>query len=245
VTTAAELLARVERAYATCASYRDMGEIVSVTLHGDRPWQRSTARFPFQCAFVRPGRFRFELKQMTVGPSAEWPHLAVAQDGGRVRSWDTIGGGRSDGFTALEPALVAASELCGATFDAPQLLGATGAAGGWARADEVELAGLDEIDGRPCHRLVGRRFGRPLVLWIDAASAAIARRFERVLHTPELDRARRAHELARGDLPADVRRELERTPPLAREVRIETTTLLRPAFDVEIEAGVFDLVAPA
>ncbi len=56
--TAAQILARMDKVYANCKSYRDTGVVKIVFAETDG--SHHTVKRPFATAFVRPDRFRFE-----------------------------------------------------------------------------------------------------------------------------------------------------------------------------------------
>jgi hypothetical protein len=84
----AEVLSNVANVYASCRSYRDEGEVTTRIVRHALVGSHTT-RQPFRTAFVRPDRFRFEFRQMTVGPEDEWPLYVTWSNEGRTRSWWT------------------------------------------------------------------------------------------------------------------------------------------------------------
>ena len=250
MSTAAEILARVSEVYATCRSYRDIGEVTSVTITGDKPWQRSTRRRPFQTAFVRDGGFLFEFKDMGIGPDSEWPHCVVWKNSGGVHEWSTLGTHALDphGSTpTLEDAIAWLTGIsAGAAHTVPHLLGLVAGRDPLSDFASASDPGVDEVDGRPCWRLAGAHFGRAGACWFDSERGLLLRSFDRAHLTPESMRLQHEAALARPDLTDELREIWEKNPPsLDREFTIETTTFYRPEIDVEIDAKVFDVRPPA
>lgn len=105
--TAVQILRSMEKAYASCRSYRDSGEVrTAVVTDGGRA---GSAR-PFATAFVRPGRFRFTFTDPGLGERSS--SYIVWSDGTDVRSWwDAKPGVRDPG--SLESALVPAAGISG------------------------------------------------------------------------------------------------------------------------------------
>ena len=58
-----QILDRMEKAYAECKSYRDSGVIKLVTFLENTVSRQPPIEYSFTTAFVRPDRFRFEIKQ--------------------------------------------------------------------------------------------------------------------------------------------------------------------------------------
>ena len=65
--TAQEVLDRMAKAYATCATYRDTGTVRVSHLSGG---VEVSSERPFSTAFVRPDRFRFEFTARPVAGQA-------------------------------------------------------------------------------------------------------------------------------------------------------------------------------
>lgn len=72
--------------YVNCETYEDSGVSTMTYSRGSRRIDRRTEVAEFSTAFVRPGFFRFEYAQRTVGPDSEWPRLIVWSRDGVVRS---------------------------------------------------------------------------------------------------------------------------------------------------------------
>lgn len=83
--TDVQIVERANRAYARCDSYRDSGIVVTTFVSEERQW---TAEKPFSTAFVRPDRFRFEFKDLSLGDPP--PAYIIWAAGGVVRMWRGI-----------------------------------------------------------------------------------------------------------------------------------------------------------
>src|SRR6185436_14957271 len=87
--TAQEIIERVKALYAGCRSYEDTGERTRVMIRGPKPWHRTTTRQRFNTAFIRDASFRFEGREVGVGPEDEWPRSAVWLNSRGVFRWDS------------------------------------------------------------------------------------------------------------------------------------------------------------
>lgn len=230
--------------YSGLASYRDIGEASVTISRGPQPWQRSTRRYPFQTAFVRPARFLFEWKVMGVGPHEEWPHAALWRNARGLFAWETDPDRSEAPMTS--PGSIATqlehwSAACGgASLLAPRLLGL---AEGDSPLDGLQLVGEDDVDGQRAHRLERALVGGVFVAWIGVERPLVLRTFQRVRHSPERDAALR--ELAsRAELPDELERLVLATPQVESDRIVETTTFLRPQFDHPIDDSAFELAPP-
>jgi hypothetical protein len=237
----------VERAlalYSRLSSYRDIGEASVTIARGPKPWQRSTLRYPFQTAFVRPARFLFEWKGMGVGPHEEWPHAALWRNARGLFAWETDPERPDAAVTSpgsLSAQLEHWSPACGgASLFVPRLLGL---AEGDAPLDGLQLVGEDEIDGARAHRLERALVGGVFVVWIGAERPLVLRTFQRLRHSPERDAALRQL-AARAELPDELRQLVLATPQVESDRIVETTTFLRPQVDIAIDDSAFDLSPP-
>ncbi|MBM3990119.1 MAG: hypothetical protein FJ298_03820 [Planctomycetes bacterium] len=239
-----ELVARTCAAYAGCRSYRDMGEAAVMVARGSKPWQRTTCRFPFQTAFVRPARLLFEWKAMGVGPHSEWPHAALWRNARGLFAWET-------NVELSEPALTSGGSLAevlerwspacgGAATAVPRLLGVLE---GPNPLDGLQPAGEDEIDGVAARRLEKSVIGGVFVAWIALERPLLLRTFSRLRHSPERDAALRSL-AARAELSPELRQLVAATPALESERMVETTLFLRPELDPELDDSAFELTPP-
>ena len=249
MSTPKEILARVAATYASCRSYRDIGEAVIVHVRGPRPWHRSTSRSPFQTAFVRPHRFLFEFKDMTVGPSEEWPHHAVWQNGTGSFRWSTL-----DEAPGVETCSSVESELgafAGISHRVSRRVpGLLGLFGGSADVDTLsgegtELVGIERIDEREAWRLRAPFPEGVSSLWVDVERALILRSFEHRVFTPEWSQRMRELQLAHPGLSDEMRANLESVPPIEVAFTSQTTTFYRPEIDIEIPDSAFELSPPS
>ncbi len=239
-----DLVARALALYAGCASYSDIGEASVVIARGPKAWQRTTQRFPFQTAFVRPARFLFEWKTMGVGPNEQWPHAALWRNARGVFEWQTDPEVRECAVRpigSLAAPLQAWSSSCaGASVLVPGLLGLCEMS---SSLDGLQLAGEDEVDGRRAHRLEKSLVGGVFVAWIGVERPLLLRTFQRLRHSPERDATLR--QLAeRAELPAEVREAVLATPSVDSERIVETTIFLRPELDPALSDAVFEPQPP-
>jgi hypothetical protein len=88
--SASDLLRSAEAAYASRKVYADEGDVTLVMRRGPASWERTTQVFPFRTMFIRPDRFRFELREKAIGPEEEWHRSVTWWDGNTVRGWWTV-----------------------------------------------------------------------------------------------------------------------------------------------------------
>lgn len=239
-----EHVARVRAAYAACRSYRDMGEASVTIARGPKPWQRTTQRFPFQTAFVRPARFLLEWKVMGVGPHEEWSHAAAWRNARGLFAWETsveLAEPRLASPGSLAEVLERWSPACGGcTTLVPRLLGLIG---GEDPLEGLQFAGEDELDGQRAARLEKSLVGGVFVAWIALERPLLLRTFSRLRHSPERDAALRAL-AARAELPDELRKLVVDAPPVSGERIVETTLFLRPELDPALDDSAFELAPP-
>ena len=111
------IMLKMARAYRTCRSYRDSGEVRTTLLIKDG---RAGNDRPFRTAFVRPDRLRFQFTETGLGERSTT--YIVWTEGTEVRSWwDGQPGVRNAG--SLQAALgVAAAPSGGSSTRVPGLL---------------------------------------------------------------------------------------------------------------------------
>lgn len=252
--TAAEVLERTKNAYATCSSYRDRGEVVTVFITGVKPYHRRTTRRPFRTAFLRPDSFYFQFRDVTVGPESEWSMYAVWAAGGRARSWSTrderikahpsileaLSGptGVSGGSAIRIPRLLIPNEHQAYSLPAPD--------GSTMREDALE-------DGTRCYVVRGPMpRGDIREHWIDSTTYLLRAVHGEHLHTPARTRELRAkarreiEERAELD-PQQRRRLLDSMDSMTErpsEFTTTHTTTYEPEVDVAIASDAFELIPP-
>ena len=241
------ILQRMLATYASCRSYRDIGEVHEVLTSGDEPPQVWKLRKPFQTGFVRPLSFVFECFVDALSERADRKPYVVWSNERGARSWPNRGRAAVAVHTHAsleEPLALAAGPSGGSSATVPSML--LGLASRWTRGDvRFDLEAVDDIDGRACHRLQSARFGPAELMWIDCERHVLVRRYLRLHSSPEASRRQRAAALADPSLPADLRRDLEQSASSPEpSLTTETTTYYRPELDVEIEAGAFDVRPP-
>jgi hypothetical protein len=83
--TAENILARVEKTYAACDTYRDSGSVTTI-FFSERG--KRTVEQPFTTAFVRPDRFRYEFLDRRC--EEEFDRYLVWCEGDEVRSFAEV-----------------------------------------------------------------------------------------------------------------------------------------------------------
>lgn len=237
VMTPQEVLTNTRSTYASCRSYQDRGDVVTVFIHeGGR--RRTTSR-PFQTWFVRPDLFRFEFAERDIGPESEWDRYVIWQKSGTTKSWWSITGPDEPG--SLSMALAGATGVSGASaIRVPRLL--LPELGG---SDRVLRLETDEIvAGRPCKILVKGRAEFEEMWAIDEQTWLILRVTERHVFDKAFQE-RREKEME------------ERRPELeARGIQVprirhtedfvtHTTTTYEPFLDADIPGDTFEFQPPA
>jgi hypothetical protein len=171
---AADILAATAEAYRSLPFYRDHGRVVTrvggPTLFAEE--------LPFQTAFARPDRFRFEY-QYRYHPGRPWKSFVVWAHSSEVRvRWDAIGGLKR--HDSLQSAIGAATGVSyGAARAIPVLL-LGDEIGGRRPTDLGEAVSIGDdtlLDGVVCHRVSGHggREESPRTLWIERDSFLIRR----------------------------------------------------------------------
>lgn len=237
--TAAEVLERTLRAHASCATYRDEGEVVTVMSFGAKPYQQRTERIVFRTAFVRPDAFSFRFREATVGPESEWSLYAVWARGGRARSWWSLNEQTNEHESILHALSGPTGVSKGSAIRVPHLLlgercelSLPAAEGATLREDVLE-------GGTRCHVVRGSLpMNRVAEHWIDATThllrkvreessadsmrELVERARENIRHSPEFDETKRRELLS----------SFESRPELPGMTT--TTTTVRPEVDVPI-----------
>lgn len=212
--SAVRILLNLKRAYASCQSYRDRGE---VRLTGAIEGGSFATTIPFSTVFVRGGPFRFELTDRGLGERES--RLILWAEGAVVRAWWEAGGGERR-VESLRAALeTAAGVSAGASTRVPGLLlPGEGGEGLFIGAPERLPDGEDR--GVPCFRIRGQ--GKPTPYQLVTGSGAVTVEAEEI--TVWIDRA------------TFLLRKVEERRVLAT-YRTVATTLYEPQLDVEIPAA--------
>lgn len=134
--TGPQILDRVRRVYAECASYRDSGTVRTTFITG---MGRRVVVKRFSTAFVRPARFRFEYSTEGMLPD----HAIVWSDGKEVRTWWGIATGQ-ERPASVSMALAAFTGVSsGSARRIPGLLLTESIGAGW------DIARLRNVSRRP------------------------------------------------------------------------------------------------
>lgn len=170
--TAAQIIAQMEEAYATCTTYTDSGEIHK-TFHRDG----RVKIIRFETAFIRPDRFRFEFNQADRhNPEGPRQRYIVWQDGRHVRRW-SYAREQVNRKATLSLAIAGATGVSsGVAHYVPRLMipeidGGSVTDGRFTRIDDVTLAIDATGESVDCYRLVGSEFE----LWIGTQDFLLRR----------------------------------------------------------------------
>ena len=244
MTSAKDVLRRIEQTYSSCASYRDKGEVRQV-YRLRAPSHQSTTRKPFTTLFVRPDRFRFEFREFDEGES-ESDQFVVWTEGGRVRTWWSVA--PTEDYGSVGTALSAASGISGGSaVNIPGMLSFVDRGIGRGLLDQpwnANLECVEQIDGRVCYHLA-RHYSdgsRVVDLWVDRESSVVRRLREQVRFgvgemQRAFERAKRASTAAEEALSA-------LDPPVAQAFDSVTTTDYCAELNVQIEATEFGFDPP-
>ena len=172
---AEEIIARTVEVYATCESYQDEGEVLSVGILGPRPIDRHTSIYPFATAFIRPDSFRFESWYQGLGPREDGTHYVVWSEDESLRSWWTVQPDEIKRHDSIQSATAGPTGVsCGSAHRVPSLL--------------VPFSSLDtdysllrsEVCGQaPCFVLRRTQDDDTETLWVDESSGLILQVEER------------------------------------------------------------------
>jgi hypothetical protein len=247
----AEILERVRDTYASCASYRDTGDVVTVFIHEQQHPHRRTTSTPFSTRFARPDRFRFEFRNRDIGPEEDWQRYLIVAGAGVVRRWWSIKPEEQHPETLANALGGAAGVSGGSSHTVPCLLMPELNRRVVERVTESRYEGEEPIDGRPCHRIFCRfDRGGEETWWIDAESLLLRRILETKAFAaepprspPELEDLRRRAAEAQATDP-DLAPRLRQTLLLAAGFRTETTTVYHPEIDVPLDEHAFEFDAP-
>jgi hypothetical protein len=146
-----QILAALAEVYATCTSYRDTG-VVNTRFINPAGGGHTTTR-PFETAFVRPDRFRFEYRSRHFEED-NWDRHIVWADDGDVRTWwDVTPGVKVPESLGL--ALAGATGVSGGSAHTVPALLLPNLVGGRRPTDSVEVVSLGDapLGGVACYRL--------------------------------------------------------------------------------------------
>lgn len=174
------ILLKMVRVYHNCRSYRDSGEVRTTLRVGDG---RAGSDRPFQTAFVRPDRFRFQFTDTGLGERSS--AYVVWTDGDEVRSWWDAKPGVRNAGTLRDGLGIAAGVSGGSSMRVPGLL-LPGSVGGGPLVVAPERIQDGADRGVPCFRIRGKSQKTPytltmggqtltvqdesITLWIDRAT---------------------------------------------------------------------------
>lgn len=164
--TAEQILDRMASTYAGCSTYHDSGVVRTVFI--DAKGRQTTER-PFTTNFVRPGRFRFELRDGDVSDGEN--RYIVWRERNDVQTWWHVSQA-IEKCDSLGTALAGATGVSGGSaHTAPALLMPNEIGGGrlteLTRAKRIEDDKLGEAE---CFRIEGRYADSPMTLWLDKSS---------------------------------------------------------------------------
>jgi VWFA-related protein len=171
---AAQILAKVTKAYAGCRSYADEGSGEMISANRKR-------HSMFRTSFVRDAGFRYQL-WLPPGESGPWSPWVVWKSGDLLKVQGLASAARTQnvGFDgALSRMSVYSS---GSSVAVPPLL----LPGQFRSSDLVSLmvnpvlAGEETIEGRKTFRIEGTLQGFPVKLWIDEKQSLILRSYRKV-----------------------------------------------------------------
>ena len=243
MTEVQEILNRTRSVYASCSSYSDEGEIVSVCIQGARQFEHRTVIKPFVTRFVRPDQFWFEYWDKGLGPQQEWPRYVVWTEGEQYRTWWTLEPDESPTFESIEEAISGPTGISGGSAHAvPSLLIAVDSLDRIIRGD-CQLQGRESLDAAECWVLGSVAESETRRVWIDVDTGAL----RKAEHFHVIDPRSLAQDVERriATLPPEEQAKLkelgvvEKIDQSARPTQWESTTVWRPQFDEDIPTQAF------
>ncbi len=253
--SASEILARTASLYVACRSYQDTGEVTTVIVMGNRPWNRNTKKTRFRTVFVRPDRLLFEYREVGLGPESEWAGGVSWGGATSARSWSTL---MPDGST--HPSIVdAAGALAGLSHRVSSsipfmLFNAEPRYFCLPDPSTAKLLGTDVFEGRECTKIEGlQQRGRLAVVWIEEVSGLLLKlesgstfggksREEMVMGMREALAAMRPDDAKRSLVENAIARYSESRGP---NFQTEETTVWRPVLDQPVDAASLEFTPPA
>ena len=174
--SANQLMAAVNRTYASAPSYADEGVVIT-TFHSDHLF---TSRKPFTTQFSRGGPFRYEFRDRFLYAST---HFVVWTERGAVDSWWTVIP-RIERFRTIADALDGPSGVSGGSAHTIPTLLLGNAGRGWRITNLRNAVIVGEQSLPPygrCFVVQGThpRQARMFRIWIDQRSLAILRIYDR------------------------------------------------------------------
>jgi hypothetical protein len=240
--SAASILEKVRSRYATCTTYSDEGEIVQVMIRGPRSWERSTTRRLFRTDFERAGLFRFECREMAIGPESEWSRDVVWSDGRSFHSWSTLTP-IVQSHDSLDRALSATGNTA---REIPSLLRKDLE---WnptlPDATRTAIVGKEDIDGRACFLLESEERNHMAErLWIDADQFLIRKSQQGTKNDAKLRREMIEAIQDHPHLSAEDRARFAKNVGSSGDFRVRLTRLYRPSIDSAIDPANWSFSPP-
>jgi hypothetical protein len=251
--SAAAILARTSELYASCRSYRDVGEQTNVIVGSHLKDGRETMSYRYRTSFSRPSNLFFEYRSFWRGTDVVRAHGTIRATAERVeQTWNV--GEKQVSVGTLPAAIAQFAAVSGGTARAVPGLLLPGL--GRSTLPEPTSARITDTrahEGHECFVIEGirSRSNRPITVWIDRDSSALRRLDQRL----EFDAAAYRMSVQRLRDYMEVKRRKE--SPLELEARIkeleehpfpgfaaESTTIWRPEMDIEIDPESFELRAP-
>ena len=188
--TVAERLAASAKVYASAKTYRDDGLVVSEM---DVQGRTITSNLPFETAFERGGRFRWQFRHSaTPGAAPDQRYTIWSADGESFNSFWTLTGAKKEDMD-ISGAIAGPTGVSGgaATAIIPMLRVSPGGSRWGGRTTDIEDPadkGQEATDGVQCRKIEGtERFSNGKVtLWIDDAGLIRKIRQERTIDPSKL-----------------------------------------------------------
>src|SRR5258708_2518928 len=141
VMTAEEIVAATEAVYASCRTYADTGCVRTVFLRRDGRTDFVSST-PFETAFIRPDRFRFEFS--THHPhQTEFSRYIIVAQGSVVQTWWDIRPGIEQ-VESLSRALAGATGVSSSSAHTIPALLMPDQVSGWRLGERATLARLED-----------------------------------------------------------------------------------------------------
>jgi outer membrane lipoprotein-sorting protein len=167
--TGEQLLGRMSMVYATCKTYRDTGIVKSDIVHA---LGKTTENKPFETAFIRPDRFRFEFSRGT--PKTN--RYLVWSKGKDVQTWWYLKPGVNKP-ASLNMALAGPTGVSGGSaHTVPALLMPTAVQGNRiSKMTDAKRLADAKHNNADCFRVEGMYGNIPHTVWLDKKTFLILR----------------------------------------------------------------------
>ena len=172
-----EIINNVHKAYSKAQTYSDTGEVKTTYV---TQGTQGTYNTTFSTAFVRPDRFKFELKYKMKPEDSDWMRYIVWQNGDKIMSWNSRAN-ESKSLKSFAMAIAGPTGISGrSAFYIPSLLRPHEVRGITVTdLQEIKIVeskdGVIQINGVQSFNAMGINSNEKINLWIDSKRFLIKR----------------------------------------------------------------------